>query len=68
MAIFDAIKDLFQAILYGIEPNKITLSSPPEAKVTRDDHEGKEKPGTRRYRFTLAFFPLDLGESEPDGK
>jgi excinuclease ABC subunit A len=30
------------AILYGIEPRKIALTSPPEAKVKRDDQEGKE--------------------------
>jgi len=30
------------AILYGIEPKKIVLTSPPEAKVKRDDQEGKE--------------------------
>ena len=30
------------AILYGIEPQKIVLPSPPEAKVKRDDWEGKE--------------------------
>jgi excinuclease ABC subunit A len=29
-------------ILYGIEPKKIALTSPPEAKVKRDDQEGKE--------------------------
>jgi excinuclease ABC subunit A len=31
-----------QAILYGIDPKKIVLTSPPEAKVTRDNWEGKE--------------------------
>ena len=30
------------AILYGIDPKKIVLTSPPEAKVKRDDREGKE--------------------------
>jgi excinuclease ABC subunit A len=30
------------AILYGIEPRKIVLASPPDARVKRDDHEGKE--------------------------
>jgi excinuclease ABC subunit A len=30
------------AILYGIDPKKIALTSPPEAKVKRDDQEGKE--------------------------
>jgi excinuclease ABC subunit A len=31
-----------QAVLYGIDPKKIVLTSPPEAKVRRDDHEGRE--------------------------
>jgi excinuclease ABC subunit A len=30
------------AVLYGIDPKKIVLTSPPEAKIRRDDHEGKE--------------------------
>jgi excinuclease ABC subunit A len=30
------------AILYGIDPKKIVLTSPPEAKATRDKWEGKE--------------------------
>jgi excinuclease ABC subunit A len=30
------------AILYGIDTKKIKVTSPPEAKVKRDDHEGKE--------------------------
>jgi excinuclease ABC subunit A len=30
------------AILYGIDQRKIVLNSPPEAKVRRDDQEGKE--------------------------
>ena len=30
------------AILFGIDPKKVVLTSPPEAKVKRDDHEGKE--------------------------
>ena len=30
------------AILYGIDAKKIVLTSPPEAKVKRDDREGKE--------------------------
>jgi excinuclease ABC subunit A len=30
------------AILNGIDPNKVVLTSPPEAKVRRDDQEGKE--------------------------
>jgi excinuclease ABC subunit A len=31
-----------QAVLYGIETRKVRLSLPPEAKVRRDDWEGKE--------------------------
>jgi excinuclease ABC subunit A len=31
-----------QAILYGIDPRKIVLASPPEAKIKRDNWEGKE--------------------------
>jgi excinuclease ABC subunit A len=31
-----------QAILYGIEPQKIVLRFPPDAKVRRDEHEGRE--------------------------
>src|SRR5688572_30454137 len=31
-----------RAILYGIDPKKVVLTSPPEAKVKRDDQEGKE--------------------------
>jgi excinuclease ABC subunit A len=31
-----------QAILYGIDPKKIPLTWPPEAKVKRDELEGKE--------------------------
>jgi excinuclease ABC subunit A len=30
------------AILYGIDPKKIVLTSPPDAKVRRDNWEGKE--------------------------
>ena len=30
------------AILYGIEPRKIAVQTPPDAKVRRDDQEGKE--------------------------
>jgi excinuclease ABC subunit A len=30
------------AILYGIDPKKVTLISPPEAKVKREDWEGKD--------------------------
>jgi excinuclease ABC subunit A len=39
-------KDLPQsardAILYGIEPKKIPVRTPPDAKVRRDEHEGRE--------------------------
>ena len=31
-----------RAVLYGIEPRKIVVISPPEAKVQRDNWEGKE--------------------------
>ena len=31
-----------QAVLYGIEPRKVVLISPPEAKITRGDQEGRE--------------------------
>jgi excinuclease ABC subunit A len=31
-----------RAVLYGIEARKIVLYSPPDAKVVRDDQEGKE--------------------------
>jgi excinuclease ABC subunit A len=30
------------AILYGLDGQKIKLTSPPDAKVKRDDHEGRE--------------------------
>jgi excinuclease ABC subunit A len=30
------------AILYGIDPRKIPVMSPPDAKIRRDDHEGRE--------------------------
>src|SRR5438093_6239266 len=38
----DLPQQLRQSILYGIEPKKIVLTSPPEAKVKRDDQEGRE--------------------------
>jgi excinuclease ABC subunit A len=39
----DLAKATKHAILYGIEPQKkIVILSPPDAKVTRDDQEGKE--------------------------
>jgi excinuclease ABC subunit A len=31
-----------QAILYGIDPKKVVVTSPPDAKVKRDDQEGRE--------------------------
>ena len=31
-----------KAVLYGIDPKRIVLTSPPDAKVKRDDQEGKE--------------------------
>jgi excinuclease ABC subunit A len=31
-----------KAILYGIEPRKVVVSTPPDAKVRRDDQDGKE--------------------------
>jgi excinuclease ABC subunit A len=31
-----------EAILYGIDPRKVPLVTPPDAKVKRDDQEGKE--------------------------
>ena len=38
----DLSEDVHRAILHGIDPKKITLTSPPEAKVKRGDAEGKE--------------------------
>ncbi|HXW07370.1 MAG TPA: excinuclease ABC subunit UvrA [Vicinamibacterales bacterium] len=34
--------DVRQAVLYGIDQRKIVLTTPPEAKVKRDDQEGRE--------------------------
>jgi excinuclease ABC subunit A len=31
-----------QAILYGIEPRKVPMHTPPDAKVRRDEHEGQQ--------------------------
>ncbi|HJR59087.1 MAG TPA: excinuclease ABC subunit UvrA [Vicinamibacterales bacterium] len=31
-----------QAILYGIDPKKIRMLTPPDARVRRDEHEGRE--------------------------
>ena len=31
-----------QAILYGIDPKRIPMLTPPDAKVKRDEHEGRE--------------------------
>ena len=33
---------IHRAILYGIEPRKFVVSTPPDAKVRRDDQDGKE--------------------------
>jgi excinuclease ABC subunit A len=38
-ALSDASRD---AILYGIDPKKIPLRTPPDARVRRDEHEGRE--------------------------
>jgi excinuclease ABC subunit A len=38
----DLPEDVRRAILYGIDPKKIVLTSPPEAKIKRDNWEGKE--------------------------
>jgi excinuclease ABC subunit A len=38
----DLPEQVRSAILYGIDPKKIALISPPEAKVKRDNWEGKE--------------------------
>jgi excinuclease ABC subunit A len=35
-------EDVRRAILYGIDQRKIVLATPPDAKVRRDDQEGKE--------------------------
>jgi excinuclease ABC subunit A len=35
----DAARD---AILYGIEPRRIPIRTPPDARVRRDEHEGRE--------------------------
>jgi excinuclease ABC subunit A len=35
-------EEVRHSILYGIDPKKIVLASPPDAKVKRDDQEGKE--------------------------
>jgi excinuclease ABC subunit A len=38
----DLDEQVRRAILYGIDPKKVKLTSPPEAKVKRDDQEGRE--------------------------
>ncbi|OFW12060.1 MAG: excinuclease ABC subunit A [Acidobacteria bacterium RIFCSPLOWO2_02_FULL_67_36] len=38
----DLPKPARQAILYGIDPAKIRLVTPPEAKIKREEHEGRE--------------------------
>ncbi len=35
-------KDVRDAILYGIEPRKIVLATPPDAKIRREREEGRE--------------------------
>jgi excinuclease ABC subunit A len=35
-------EEVRQAILYGIEPRKVVLQTPPDAKVRRDGEEGRE--------------------------
>jgi excinuclease ABC subunit A len=31
-----------QAILYGIDPKKVAMRTPPDAKIKRDEHEGRD--------------------------
>jgi excinuclease ABC subunit A len=38
----DLAESARQAILYGIEPKKMPVRTPPDAKVRRDEHEGRE--------------------------
>jgi excinuclease ABC subunit A len=38
----DLRDDVRQTILYGLDSKKIVLTSPPDAKVKRDDQEGRE--------------------------
>jgi excinuclease ABC subunit A len=38
----DLPEEARHAILYGLDSGKITMRSPPDAKVKRDDHEGRE--------------------------
>ena len=38
----DLPKTARDAILYGIDPNRIPIRTPPDAKVKRDEHEGRE--------------------------
>ncbi len=58
------------AILYGIDPEKIVLSSPPEAKVNRDKWEGQGG-RLRRHRATnravLPPVPAAWRGELPDG-
>ncbi|HET9265291.1 MAG TPA: excinuclease ABC subunit UvrA [Vicinamibacterales bacterium] len=35
-------EDARHAILYGLDSRKIAMTSPPDAKMKRDDHEGRE--------------------------
>ena len=38
----DLPEEARHAILYGLDSRKIAVTSPPDAKVKRDDHEGRE--------------------------
>jgi excinuclease ABC subunit A len=38
----DLPEEARHAILYGLDSRKIAMTSPPDAKVKRDDHEGRE--------------------------
>jgi excinuclease ABC subunit A len=38
----DLAESARNAILYGIEPRKIVMRTPPDARVRRDEHEGRE--------------------------
>ena len=38
----DLSEDARHAILYGLDSRKIAMTSPPDAKMKRDDHEGRE--------------------------
>jgi len=38
----DLQESVRNAILYGIEPGKVPMRTPPDARVKRDEHEGRE--------------------------